>query len=115
MFMTISIKDIEFKVKPVLTNKDIQQGMMNKKFDNSFDGMLFFMNDGPHCFWMKNCVIDLDIIFIENNTITKIHHSCEPCKKSPCQNYCGNGDLVLELEGGSCYRLGIQEGNKVVF
>jgi uncharacterized protein len=115
MFMTISIKDIEFKVKPVLTNKDIQQGMMNKKFDNSFDGMLFFMNDGPHCFWMKNCVIDLDIIFIENNTITKIHHSCEPCKKSPCENYCGNGDLILELEGGSCYRLGIQEGNKVIF
>lgn len=115
MFMVINIKGIEFKVKPLLSNKDIQRGMMRKKFDNSFDGMLFFMSEGPHCFWMKNCIVPLDIIFIQDNTITKIHHTCLPCKKSPCDNYCGTGNLILELEGGLCYRLGIQEGNEIIF
>lgn len=109
--MLVSINNNYFKVKPVFTKKDVQSGMMGKTFNKDFNGMLFLMDDGPHCFWMKNCSISLDIIFIKNNKITKIHHDCPPCNSEDCENYCGNGDLILELEGGSCKDLNIKEGN----
>jgi uncharacterized membrane protein (UPF0127 family) len=113
--MLININTNTFKVKPVFTEKDTSKGMMGKKFDSLFNGMLFMMGSGQHCFWMKNCIIPLDIIFIQNNTISKIHHNCPPCKFEDCVNYCGDGDLVLEIEGGVCEQLGITEGDIVDF
>lgn len=115
MFMVISINNKKFKVKTVITDKDTKKGMMGSKFDNTFNGMLFIKNDGEHCFWMKNCIIPLDIIFIDGNTITEIHHNCPPCTTEDCDNYCGDGDLVLELMGGSCKKLNINIGDEIVF
>ena len=113
--MFARINDHKFKVKPVFTPKEIQKGMMNRKFDDSFDGMLFFMNDEDlHCFWMKNCIISLDIVFISDDEITKIHHSCPPCNSDDCKNYCGYGDKVLELPSGTCKKKGISVGDKKI-
>lgn len=111
--MNLKIKNNLYDVKCVITSKDIQNGMMGKKF-NGFDGMLFLMNGQSHSFWMKNCIIPLDIIFIKNNIISKIHHNCEPCKKSECKNYKGNGDMVLEIKGGDCIKYDIKEGDNVI-
>jgi uncharacterized membrane protein (UPF0127 family) len=77
-----------------------------------FDGMLFLMGKGEHSFWMMNCIIPLDIIFIdENYKITKIHHNCEPCEDELCQSYEGSGTYVLEIEGGRCQDENIEEGD----
>ena len=112
--MNLKINNNKFKVKVAASDKEQQNGMMKKRFDDTFNGMLFLQGEGYHCFWMKNCIIPLDIIFIENNTITKIHHSCEPCDDENCdKKYCGEGDLVLELIGGSCNKLNINEGDKL--
>jgi len=110
--MKVKINNNLFDVKTVLTSKDAQQGMMGKKFDG-FDGMLFFMKNEPHSFWMKNCVVHLDIIFIDDNKIVKIHHNCKPCFEEECENYRGDGDLVLELPGGSCKQYKIKDGDQV--
>lgn len=111
--MKVKINNNLFNVKTVLTSKDTQNGMMNRKFDNSYDGMLFFMKNEPHSFWMKNCIIHLDILFIDDNTITKIHHNCKPCKSEDCDHYEGNGDMILELRGGVCKKYGIKEGDTI--
>lgn len=113
--MVIKINNKTFKVKSVFTEKDISKGMMGKEFNSSFNGMLFIMGLGQHCFWMKNCIIPLDIIFIENNTITKIHHNCTPCNTENCINYCGEGDLILEIAAGTCKKYKIQEGDVLNF
>ena len=97
-----------------MTSKDIQKGMMGKKFDKSFDGMLFIMKGEHHSFWMKNCIVSLDIIFIKNNKITKIHNNCKPCKTSECDRYVGNGDMILELKGGTCIKYDIAEGDSIM-
>jgi len=115
MDMIISLKNNKFKVKTVFSPKDTQKGMMGKKFDNTFNGMLFLMSDGEHCFWMKNCIIPLDIIFIGGNTITKIHHDCQPCTTDDCGNYCGEGDMILEIMGGTAKKLKLQIGDEVNF
>ena len=93
-------------------------GMMKKRFDDTFNGMLFLQGDGEHCFYMKNCLIPLDIIYIKDNTISKIFHNCPPAvenKDDDYETYCGNGELVLELRGGTCKQLNIKEGDYLSF
>ena len=111
--MELIINKNKFKVKTVMSPKDTSRGMMNKKFNNTFNGMLFIMSEGSHCFWMKNCIIPLDIIFIDNGIITKIHHNCPPCKTKECKNYCGEGDMILGLQGSTCKELNINIGDSI--
>ena len=113
--MILRINDNKFKVKIQTSPKETQEGMMNKKFDKTFNGMFFVMKNQEHCFWMRNCIIPLDIIFIDNDVITKIHHNCPPCESNSCKSYCGEGNFILELEGGTCKELGIKKGDVVTF
>jgi uncharacterized protein len=111
--MKVQIKNNIFDVK-VLTDKRSQSiGMMNKTFDETFNGLLFLMGGKEQCFWMKNCLINLDIIIIKNNVIVNIHHDCPPCNQNDCPSYCGNGNIVLELRGGACLKLDIKPGDTI--
>lgn len=113
--MLIDINEKIFRTKVVFSETDIQQGMMNKVFDETFNGMFFMVNDGEHCFWMKNCIIPLDIIFIQDDEIVNIYHNCYPCINDDCKNYCSYGNYVLEIDGGSCKRFGINVGDLVKY
>lgn len=111
--MRVVINDNEFKIHICVTKKQISQGMQNKNFDG-FDGMLFLLNPGPQSFWMYKCIIPLDIIFINNDTIVDIHHNCPPCNNEPCERYTSNNaGIVLELAGNTCKNLGINKGDKI--
>lgn len=112
--MRLSINGNKFKVKIAKTPKETQRGMMGRDFDETFNGMLFLMDEGQHCFWMKNCITPLDIIFIEGNVITKIHHNCPPCVSEECRNYCGVGETILEVRGKTCKKLDIREGDLIL-
>ena len=113
--MLVKINKNDFEVKVLIESSETSEGMMNKVFDD-FDGMLFVMGSGNHSFWMMNCIIPLDIIFIDDKLkITKIHHYCEPCESQPCESYRGNGTFVLEIDGGLCEELGIKEGQTCEF
>ncbi len=109
----IKINNNLFNVVTVITDKDIEEGMMGKKFNENFNGMLFVMKPGPHSFWMKNCDISLDIIFIKDMKISKIHKNCPPCREDNCKTYPGEGDLILEIAGGDCDKYQIEEGEQV--
>jgi uncharacterized membrane protein (UPF0127 family) len=52
---------------------------------------------------------------IKNNVIVNIHHDCPPCLEEDCPSYCGNGNIVLELEGGTCEMLGIEAGDTIEY
>jgi uncharacterized membrane protein (UPF0127 family) len=133
--MKIKINQYVFTAKVVDDPENIALGMMGKTFDRTFNAMLFLLEKrepvpySPNhylnlnekketCFWMKNCIIPLDMIFIKDNKITKIHHSCPPCtsQNTPnCKNYCGVGTMVIEVNGGTCKQLHIAEENLVDF
>jgi len=113
--MKLSINDNIFKVKVQTSPEETQEGMMNKTFDKTFNGMLFVMKNQEHGFWMKNCIIPLDIIFIDNDVITKIHHNCPPCETKICKSYTGEGNFILEVRGGTCKKLEIKKGDNVLF
>jgi len=111
--MNVKINQNIFKVKTLTDKRSQAIGMMGKTFDKSFEGLLFLMGGNKQCFWMKNCIIPLDIIIIRNNVIVNIHHNCPPCKSEECPSYCGNGNIVLELEGGTCEELNIEAGDVI--
>lgn len=107
--------DVSLKTKVLRTPREIKKGMMGRNFTNEFFALLFLMDTSKSSFWMKNCIVSLDIVFIKNGVITKIHHDCPPCVEDVCKRYLGEGEMVMELPGGSCKILKIKKGNKVFF
>jgi uncharacterized membrane protein (UPF0127 family) len=103
-----------FNVVTMISEKDIEHGMMNNSFSDNVNGMLFVMKPGQHSFWMKNCKTHLDIIFIKDMKVSKIHKDCPPCNKEKCQTYQGEGDLILEINGGDSDKYDIKEGDSVI-
>jgi uncharacterized membrane protein (UPF0127 family) len=112
--MKLIINDNIIKCKVCNTPETIKNGMMGKTFD-SFDGMFFMLpNKTNQNFWMYNCLVPSDIIIIDDNHITKIHHNCQPCENEyDCTYYSGFGNRVLELPGGTCNNLGIKENDSI--
>ena len=111
--MVISINNRKFNCKVVSTPSQIREGMMGKTFDG-FDGMFFIMRENTEqSFWMKNCIIPLDIIFISENIINDISPNCPPCDTDECESYTGTGGFVLEVPAGTCKNQGIKIGDKV--
>ena len=81
-------------------------------------GMLFsFAPPRPARFWMKNVVIDLDMVFVKDGRIVEIAADVPPCANDPCPTY-GPPinqliDHVIELRGGRAAELGLQSGDAV--
>ena len=62
---------------------------------------------------MKDCIIPLDIIFIQDGEVVKIYNDCPPCNEEECSKYCSDADRVLEIGGGMSKKFGIKEGDTV--
>jgi uncharacterized membrane protein (UPF0127 family) len=116
MYKNTHINQVVLKTKVLTKPHEIITGMMGKEFTEEFQALLFVMKQNSSSFWMKNCIVSLDIIFIQNDKIAKIHHNCIPCKSNEeCKLYKGNGNLVLEVPGGMCKKVNIKKGDAVSF
>jgi uncharacterized membrane protein (UPF0127 family) len=123
MYINTRINQDIFKSKVLISDKEREKGMMGKTFNSGFSAALFVMNANNnvhnhnirHSFWMTGCVIPLDIIFVKNGQITRIHHSCPPCTSKPCRRYSGVGDYVIEMPGGTCKKMNIKRNALVDF
>ena len=77
--MKVKVNENIFNVKTLIDEHSQRIGMIGKEFDETFDGLLFLMGGNKQCFWMLDCITNLDIIIIKNNVIVNIHHNCPPC------------------------------------
>ena len=106
---------VSFEVELALNNEDRATGLMYRRQMDDFAGMLFVFPDVKEAaFWMKNTLIPLDMIFIdESGIIRNIHSNAIP------------GDLtrieagqpvkaVLEINGGMAQKAGISVGNTIL-
>ncbi|HYN08112.1 MAG TPA: DUF192 domain-containing protein [Vicinamibacterales bacterium] len=71
-----------------------QRGLMFRKSLAEREGMLFvFETSDFRPFWMQNCLIALDIIWVdESSTIVSIGESVPPCKMAGCDPPCASND-----------------------
>ena len=109
--MSVLINNQTFPAEYLSEPNDIRRGMMGREELNGC--MVFKMGMGTHSFWMKNCLIPLDIVFVLNNRINRIHSNCEtpdPHRMNP-PKYTGIGDHVIEFPAGTAD--GWRVGDKV--
>ena len=112
--MNAIINNQEIPLEIMSTPNAKATGMMGR--DHLDGGMLFaFEEIGERSFWMKDCNIPLDILFISGNKINSISENCQPCKEVSCPNYSGIGDKVLELPANFCSMNNIVPGDEVIF
>jgi len=80
-------------------------------------GMAFhFASARPAAFWMKNCFVPLDMIFILKGRVQKIT-TASPCVADPCPIYPQPpvlADLVIELRAHWARDYGLKVGDGVV-
>jgi uncharacterized membrane protein (UPF0127 family) len=80
------------------------QGLMYRDHLPDDRGMLFlFPQSGDYPFWMKNTLIPLDMIWIDDQRrIVHVASNVPPCKADPCPSYPPNAvaKYVLELAAG---------------
>ncbi len=90
-------------------------GLMHRESMARSHGMLFlFGRPKPTSFWMKNTLIPLDMLFLnQEGVITKIHENAIPLDTTPI--FGGNSVYaVLEVNGGLSRELGISEGDVIL-
>jgi len=95
------------------------QGLMFRESMDQDRGMLFiFQQKSIYSFWMKNTLIPLDIIWIdENKEVVFIENNVQPCKEDPCFsiNPGREAKYALEINGGIAEKIGLALGNKLIF
>lgn len=113
----------KIKLEVAQTKEQIERGLMFRSSLPEDQGMVFLFHPARKTsFWMFNCKISLDMLFIRDGKIIKICSEVPPCKSlnpRDCPTYPADGDIevseVLELNSGYCQRHGIKEGDSVKF
>ncbi len=118
-FISIYIKSQKFLAEVADTDELTLKGLMYRKYIPKNYSMLFiFKNEEPRGFWMKNTLINLDIIFLnKNKEIINIHHNVPPCKGSPCTTYYSEkpAKYVVELQGNRAKEMQLKKNDTIEF
>lgn len=105
-----------FRVELAQTPEERAQGLMFREDLRKDEGMLFiFQTEEEHSFWMKNTLIPLDIIWIDqNNDVVFISKNTQPCSEDNCPSINPNkmARYVLELKGGTSEEIKLNIGDK---
>lgn len=105
----------------VSTPEGMMRGMMYRDSLPAGRGMLFLHDrPGRYPYWMHNCRIALDIIWMDAaRRVVEISAATPPCEKaaSECPQYGGHEEaqFVLELASGEAAKLGIGRGATLQF
>lgn len=107
-----------FVVRIADSDFERSRGLMNVAQLDDAEGMLFvFKKTDVYPFWMKNTLIPLDIIWINEDKVVYISHDANPCTQEECPKIDPGtqANYVLELNGGIAERLGIKVQDNAVF
>ena len=93
------------------------KGMMWRKEPLADDrGMAFpFSSARPMAFWMKNCFVPLDMVFILDGKVQEIT-TAPPCLREPCPIYPQPpviADTVIELRANWAKDYGLNIGDRI--
>jgi uncharacterized membrane protein (UPF0127 family) len=109
----------EFALEIVQDAQSRARGYMFRESVGPHEAMLFvFEEKARHGFWMKNCKVNLDIIWLDESfRVVEIAHDLPPC---PAEGACPSSEpmqaasFVLEVAGGTARAQGLRRGDRLV-
>jgi uncharacterized membrane protein (UPF0127 family) len=109
------VVELELALDP----EEIETGLMFRPSLADTRGMLFLF-DRPRvpAFWMKNMLIPLDLVFLDNSgVVVDVIADVPPCAADPCPNYppSAPAQAVLEINAGIAAAHGIEAGTVIQF
>ncbi len=106
-------------VEVVRKQEELHRGLQFRESLGADSGMLFiFQTSRPYAFWMKDTLIPLDMIWIdEAKRVVHIEDDVPPCTADPCLQYmpAGAALYVLEVNAGYVQKIGLQVGDTAEF
>ncbi len=112
-------KDDCFRVEVASTPQERARGLMYRDHLDEDAGMLFIFEDvGLYSFWMKNTLIPLDMIWLDDDgTVVYIAEDVQPCGSGTCPliNPGKEARYVLEVNGGTSDKIGLKVGDNIDF
>ena len=105
---------VRFEVELAITTAEQSRGLMFRERMGRLKGMLFLYDEPrPVSFWMRNTLIPLDMIFLDQTgRIHRIHENAVPLDETPIRS--GAPTLaVLEINGGLSRTLGLAPGDEL--
>jgi uncharacterized membrane protein (UPF0127 family) len=97
------------------TPEEHARGYMFRQTVGRREGMLFlFDREDFHSFWMKNCLVSLDLIWLSGDLqVVYFESDVPPCRHDPCPGYTPmrKARYVLEVRGGTSEKAGLRVGD----
>jgi len=123
----VTIENERWSLELAMDEESIRRGLMERTALDDGEGMLFIFPDtAPRSFWMANCVIDIDLIYLDDRgTITAVHEmKTEPPRtakesqfayESRLRNYRSvyPARFAIELPSGSISRLELKPNQRL--
>jgi len=107
------------RVEVVADDESRAQGLMFRDRLREGTGMLFvFPQMTELSFWMKNTLIPLDMIWIDNQQkVVHVKENVPPCQADPCPTYAAgvSAQFVLEVAGGVARQHRVAAGAQLQF
>jgi uncharacterized membrane protein (UPF0127 family) len=116
----VTLGSKEYNLELALTEAQISRGLMFRESLADDGGMLFvFRGEALRQFWMKNCLIDLDALFMDRTGL--IVHKVRmyapdpniPEQDLPRYSSKYPAQFVIELAAGTADKLGLKPGDRV--
>ncbi len=94
------------------------RGLMGRAEVPPGTGMIFFFErPGRHSFWMLQCLVELDLVWLDaQGTVVDVEVAAPPCAAEPCPSYFPDGaaSVVIEVAAHEAARLGLVPGARVL-
>lgn len=115
-FVTANVagqNNISVKLELAKTNRELEQGLMNRQSLEPNNGMLFIFNKPQELsFWMKNTLIPLDIAFLNaDKEIVDIYANCEPLNTKKTYKSSTSALYAVEMNAGWFEKNDIKKGD----
>ncbi len=126
-FYAVDIGGEQFKLELMLDKTTRTNGMMHRSSFPENEGLLFVFPDSTiRSFWMKNCLIDIDLIYLDSRgTITTLYkmpielpqglQETDWVYEGRLPHYYSTGPsrFAIELEAGSIERLHLKVNQRI--
>lgn len=116
---SVTVNDQKYNVEVADEDQERQVGLSGRDSLGENNGMLFVFDEkGKYNFWMKNTLIPLDIIYINDNKIVHIVKNAQPAvegKEAQIYQSPEDANYVLELNAGEADEHKFEVGNEVTF